>query len=79
MLFCQCVFMFSLVFLILRIVFKVKCSIVSDVRQNFAVVLLFLYSNIRFELYFVVPYGFMRNFDAIIRVSNYVRLMVWRE
>ena len=54
----------------------------GDVRQNVAVVLLFLYSIIRFELcfcrsvwcyakprcYYSCPYGVMRNLDAIVRV-----------
>ena len=77
-------------------------DVLNDVRQNVAVVLLFLYSinpnlnaiiRVRVLLcetsmllfvsvcyyakprcYYSCPYAVMRNLDAIIRVSNYVRL-----
>ena len=67
-------------------------DVLNDVRQNVAVVLLFLYSiipnldviirdrmllcetSMLFLIYYSCPYAAMRNLDAIIRVSNYVRL-----
>ena len=53
-------------------IFDVTNYVLSDVRQNAAVVLLSLDSII--PVVFVFPYGVMRNFDAIIRVLKYVRL-----
>ena len=60
----------------------------NDIRKNVAVFLLFLYSIIPTSMllfvsvccyakprwYYSCPYAVMRNLDAIIRVSNYVRL-----
>ena len=63
-------------------------DVLNDVHQNVAVVLLFLYSIIPTSMllfvsvccyskprcYYSCLYAVMRNLDAIIRVSNYVRL-----
>ena len=60
--------MFSLVVLILRIVFNVFSVMCAKTS------LLFCCSCIRLfvtNYVCIVPYGAVRNFDAIIRVSNY--------
>ena len=64
---------FSLVFWMLRIVFNVFSMMFAKIIMS----LLFCCFCIRLfgtNNVCVVPYGVMRNLDAIIRVSNYVRL-----
>ena len=63
--------MFSLVFFMLRIVFNLFSMMFAKTS------LLFCCSCIRLfvaNYVCVVPYGVLRNFDAIIRVPNYVLL-----
>ena len=62
---------FSLVFWMLRIVFNVFSMMFAKMSLLFCCfcIRLFRTNNVC-----VVPYGVMRNLDAIIRVSNYVRL-----
>ena len=48
--------------------------VLNDVRQSVAAVCCFCIRLFGTNSVRVVPYGIMRNLDAIIRVSNYVRL-----
>ena len=62
---------FSLVFWMLRIVFNVFSMMFAKMSLLFCCFCIRLFGT---NNVCVVPYGVMRNLDAIIRVSNYVRL-----